>query len=361
MTAFTAPKAAVLDWLKLLAAETEVYFPQALGNASFEFARVSANSDLRLEDWDSQTPRAEFRASANPVPPGKILSPPRETLFRYRKNADGGFEFTPVLATEERTLAGVRPCDLKAIGLMDKVNAQPPADPYYLTRRQHTAIVAHDCLQPCDEHCFCEASGSLYTRDGADVFLTPTEDGLLVECLTERGEALVTDAGFAPCDDPGALKAAAEAHRTQPFGRQFAAPLEQVFETVAEAWDSPAWGEHVSRCFSCGSCNLVCPTCYCFDVHDDIDLADPDAGERYRTADGCMLNDFGEVAGGHNFRPDGAARQRHRVKRKFQYLSKSLGEGSWCVGCGRCGHQCTVDIDIFDIVNDLLGEAGVGA
>lgn len=358
MTAFTAPKAAVLDWLKSLAEDTPVYFPQALGSASFEFARVGVGSDLRLEDWDSPTPRAEFRAGANPVPPGKLLAPPRETLFRYRKNADGGFEFTPVLETEARVLAGVRPCDLKAVNLMDKINAEPPADAYYLTRRQHTAIIAHDCLQPCDEHCFCAATGSLHTREGADIFLTPLEEGLLVECLTERGEALVADAGFNPCDDSAALRDWAEARRAQPFGRQFREPLERVFAGVHAAWDSPAWGEHVARCFSCGSCNLVCPTCYCFDVHDDIDVTDPDAGERYRTADACMLQDFGEVAGGQNFRPEAAARQRHRVKRKFQYLGNSLGGGSWCVGCGRCGQQCTVDIDIFDIVNDLLGEAG---
>jgi CO dehydrogenase/acetyl-CoA synthase alpha subunit len=66
-----------------------------------------------------------------------------------------------------------------------------------------------------------------------------------------------------------------------------------------------------------------------------------------------MLPEFTVVAGGHNFRPEPAARQRHRVKRKFEYLMERFGGESFCVGCGRCGRQCTTHIDIFEIVNDV--------
>ncbi|MBF0562847.1 MAG: sulfite reductase, partial [Alphaproteobacteria bacterium] len=45
------------------------------------------------------------------------------------------------------------------------------------------------------------------------------------------------------------------------------------------------------------------------------------------------------------------------VKRKFEYLIKRFGGDSFCVGCGRCGRQCTAGIDIFDIVNDLVHNA----
>jgi ferredoxin len=117
------------------------------------------------------------------------------------------------------------------------------------------------------------------------------------------------------------------------------------------------WDKHVTRCFSCGTCNLVCPTCYCFDVIDDLDL-DVASGSRTRTWDGCMLPHFASVAGGHNFRPEPAGRQRHRVKRKFEYLPGKHGQGAVCVGCGRCGRQCTANIDIYDIVVDLISEGG---
>jgi Fe-S oxidoreductase len=62
------------------------------------------------------------------------------------------------------------------------------------------------------------------------------------------------------------------------------------------------------------------------------------------------------VGGGHNFRPEPAARQRHRVNRKFTYLPEKFEHGAACVGCGRCGRQCTSHIDIFDIVTDLIQE-----
>ena len=66
-----------------------------------------------------------------------------------------------------------------------------------------------------------------------------------------------------------------------------------------------------------------------------------------------MLPEFAVVADGHDFRRDVSARQRHRVKRKFEYLPGQLGD-TFCTGCGRCGTQCTVGIDIFAIASDLL-------
>lgn len=356
MEVFLASRAAVLDWIGDLGQQYEVYFPQPTGDVSFQFTRVTEESSLALEPFDSPQPRVEFRASSNVNPPVKRLSPAREQLFTFQRNAAGEIEFTPTLVDGFQVLAGVRPCDLKAIHLMDRVNSEGAADPYYLTRRAQTAIIAHDCLQPCDEHCFCDSAGSLRFRQGADIFLTPLESELLIESFTEQGDDLLRQAGFNRCENPEPLKQQAEAQRANPFGRQLQAPLEQIAQSLADGWDSAIWQKHVERCFSCGTCNLVCPTCYCFDVHDDFDLQDTSAGERYRTWDSCMLDDFDEVAGGHNFRAEPAARQRHRVKRKFEYLFKQYAEGSFCVGCGRCGHQCTVDIDIFDIVNDMLRE-----
>lgn len=359
MSAFLVPRKTVLDWIAGLMAKGRAYFPQRTETASFEFAPIRANSEIGFESNPSLIPRKEFRASTNMVPPGKKLAPAQEELFRFRKNEKGDLELTPILSDQFQILAGVRPCDLRAINLMDRVNSEGIGDPNYLTRRMNTAIVAHDCLQPCDDNCFCDAAGSLRTREGADVFLTPLQDEILLECLTQRGRELVEDTQFTPCPDPASKKAEAETRRTKPFGRQFAAPVEDLPGILKAHWDSEVWDRHVERCFSCGTCNLVCPTCYCFDVQDDLNLEDISSGHRSRTWDGCMLPDFAEVAGGHNFRSEAAARQRHRVKRKFEYLPQHFAEGSFCVGCGRCGHQCTAGIDIFDIVNELVATAEV--
>lgn len=358
MAAFISSKIQLVAWIRKLSLDTPLYFPQALGSRSFQFARVNQNSVINIDEFFGTTVHQSFRASSNPVPPGKQLSPDHEVLFRFSKSESGRYEFHPLIDDEPRTLAGVRPCDLKAIHLMDQVNSNGTADPYYRSRRHNTVIIAMDCMHPCDEHCFCDAVGSLQCRDGADVFISLLDDGYLIECLSEQGQSLVQASGFDPCTDVQIKKAWIESNRAKPFGRQLHAPVDEIGPILKRQWNSPLWEKHAEKCFSCGTCNLVCPTCYCFDVHDDLELDNSSSGSRYRTADACMFNDFAEVAGGHNFRKTTASRQRHRIKRKFEYLSNQYGDTSFCVGCGRCGHQCTVDIDILGIVNDLIDAAG---
>jgi len=50
--------------------------------------------------------------------------------------------------------------------------------------------------------------------------------------------------------------------------------------------ESSFWESHAEKCLACGSCVLVCPTCYCFDVKEDPDLTLKE-GERIRTWDAC--------------------------------------------------------------------------
>ncbi|HOX29368.1 MAG TPA: 4Fe-4S dicluster domain-containing protein, partial [bacterium] len=95
----------------------------------------------------------------------------------------------------------------------------------------------------------------------------------------------------------------------------------------------------------------VCPTCYCFDVEDDvaIDLVN---GNRTRLWDSCQLTSFAEVAGGENFREKREARVKHRISRKFLYLNEKFSK-PFCVGCGRCNRACTAKINIVEILNEL--------
>ena len=82
--------------------------------------------------------------------------------------------------------------------------------------------------------------------------------------------------------------------------------------------------ERGDKCFSCGSCVQVCPTCICFDVRDKVDLT-LTQGERYRTWDGCTFPNFATVAGGHNFRKNPSDRVRHRLFRKTVYMQERYG------------------------------------
>ncbi|MEO5327073.1 MAG: 4Fe-4S dicluster domain-containing protein [Magnetococcus sp. THC-1_WYH] len=343
MDTFWLQKEAAPQWIRSLAQRVPLFFPQRSGRSGWRFKEVHERSELSFENYRPTL-----------IPPGKKLFPAQETLFRFHPDEAGEPIIEPVVDPTSRILAGVRPCDLKAIDLMDRVHRHPPEDPHYRARRDPTTLIAIDCPHPCDERCFCDATGSLHWRGNADLFLTPIDDSFLVEVQSEAGASLIDGQFFQLCHDATPHKIRAEAARPKPFGRQFPQPLEHLAATIAAQWSSPIWERHVQRCFSCGSCNLVCPTCYCFDTHDEPGLTNPHHGQRVRTWDACMLPRFAEVAGGHNFRPLPAGRQRHRVERKFEYLPQRFGEPSFCVGCGRCGRQCTANIDIFSIVLDLV-------
>lgn len=332
-------------WIRKKASENPVYFPEKFGHKSYRFAEVKAGSEIQFEHY---TPTV--------LPPVKLLIPAREELLSFKKHADGKTEMNPTLDESFRIIAGVRPCDLKGIFLIDLFFRDGVPDAHYLARRENTAIIGWACTTPCDLRVFCAAVDSLQHSEGADIFITPLKNGdLLIELKTKLGEKLAAGTDWQPCDDGPARTIGTVAAMPEPFGREFPVTVQDVFASVAKKWKSPIWDKHVERCFSCGTCNLVCPTCYCFDVSDDLNL-DVASGNRTRTWDGCMLPHFAVVGGGQNFRPDPAARQRHRVKRKFEYLPEKYNHGAVCVGCGRCGRQCTAKIDIYDIVADLIQE-----
>jgi ferredoxin len=196
--------------------------------------------------------------------------------------------------------------------------------------------------------------------DGWDVLLTRLGDGeYFVDARTEKGEALVSSlAGGRPAAEAD-LAARQEAWRRN-FKmlrkhelRMNPTDLPMLLE---QSYDHVVWEEKAELCHSCGSCNLVCPTCYCFDVQDELDW-NLETGTRSRSWDGCMLREFAMVAGNHNFREQKAARYRHRYLRKGKYTHDMIGKIS-CVGCGRCVTACTTKIaNPVEVYNRLLETA----
>ena len=138
--------------------------------------------------------------------------------------------------------------------------------------------------------------------------------------------------------------------------QKFDFPPELIPELLKDSYGkSGFWEKHSEKCLACGSCVLVCPTCYCFDVKDNPDLS-LEHGERIRTWDGCLLEDFAKIASGENFRATRPTRYRHRYFKKGKYLFDRFGFVS-CVGCGRCSSNCLPDIaNPVNLFNDMYQE-----
>lgn len=293
----------------------------------YAFGNLGSASDLRL-DYDVTI-----------LPPKKYFLPQKEELVRF-----SGGEYESVIDAKPFVLLGVHPYDMVAIGQMDKVFSADNRDENYLARREQATIVVCD-IQTMSENIFASAVGTATAAEGCDARITKVGDGYVIESQTEKGDQLMEGLANAPDADDVTVAQRAQLWKdnaSMMSRHELRVDPKELPAILEEAYDHPVWDEKAAKCFSCGSCNLVCPTCYCFDVQDDVNW-DLKSGSRCRAWDGCMLTDFATVAGNHNFRKNRADRYRHRYYRKAKYIPEKIGELS-CVGCGRCVTACVSKI-----------------
>jgi sulfhydrogenase subunit beta (sulfur reductase) len=307
-------------------------------NGRFAFQRLARWSDARL-NYDRTI-----------LPPKKYLLPPREVLFRYRS----GQGYLPSIQDRDRriVLFGVHACDIYAINILDQVFAGKYNDPYYQTRRKNTAIIGIDCVP--DPHCFCRSMRADFVDHGFDLFFYDLGDYYQVHVGTALGDDMVLATGplFEPVteEDIDEYKRRSEKKRAMFQLHVEIRDLPEIFEME---YRSQIWEELGARCLACGSCSMVCPTCYCFDVGDAVALDSRD-GSRSRSWDSCLFSTHALVAGGENFRKNQSARVKFRFYHKQRGFVVEYGRPS-CIGCGRCITACPVQIDIVQVIDKLRG------
>jgi hypothetical protein len=291
------------------------------------------------------------------LPPKKFLLPPKETLFEFENAQE--FQIKPPRLEPRTVVFGVHTCDLHAIQLLDQVFDTGHADPYYNNRRRKTLVISIECLTPCDEHSFCKSMGTLTADEGYDLHLTDIGEGYAIDIGTDAGQKLLEHApvrNAAPGDIQKLNATLSEKWPRFPYRLDF--DVSELPSLLNMSMQNPLWNELGERCLACASCTNVWPTCFCFDVRDEIGL-DMQHGQRVRNWDSCQLDEFATVAGGHNFRKSRALRQRHRFMRKGKYILEThhfLG----CVGCGRCARACLVNITPVGVFNELYRRKEVG-
>jgi sulfhydrogenase subunit beta (sulfur reductase) len=296
----------------------------------FAFERLTSAEELRL-DYDVTI-----------LPPKKLFFPPVQDLIRFE-----GDRYEGCVDPQEQVLFGVHFYDVKAVDMTDLLFRDRHADCNYLAYREATTIVASN-IQRVSERAFWASIGTDVPPAGHDAFLTKIDKGFVFETRTPKGAELLEFGRFRKAEK---TEIAAAAKANEQVLKKCPEQLRHKADAVAKKlWavfgDEALWERLAQDCFSCGSCNVVCPTCYCFDVQDHWNL-DQRSGGRTRYWDACLTEEFAKVSLGagaaENFRESRGERFRHRFMRKAAYLNKKLG-GPACVGCGRCSVACTAGI-----------------
>lgn len=314
------------------------------------------------------------------------LFPPRQRL--WEAVSDGDATFHVVAAPEpDQPLAflGVRPCELAAIGIQDRVFLHGLAeDRVYAAHRRDLVLVAVECHTP-SAACFCTSMGTgpgLEVTDTGEVVATTVAGGtttprhptspppaqpdlvvtelldgehrLLVRAATAAGEELLADLDHREPEevDLGA-RAVSLAATTAAIDRRL--ELDGLHDLLLGNLRHPRWDDVAERCLTCTNCTLVCPTCFCSTTEDTTDLTGEHAAHDRRW-DSCFTLEFSHT-GPASVRTSTRARYRQWMTHKLATWIDQF-DTTGCVGCGRCITWCPVGIDITEEVAAIRATDG---
>ncbi len=287
--------------------------------------------------------------------PKDVFFPQSETLYTC-KTEGKNITITPQeLENESFVVFGMKACDVRGIGVLDKVFLSEPVDSFYAARRKHGIIVSLACAQP-EESCFCKVFDIDCAQPEGDVVTWLTEDYLYWQPVTEKGEALTAlVADLLEESDETAVNAQkAEISKIVEKLPYANLSLEGWDGNATNAkFDSPIWEQLYKPCLACGTCTFVCPTCQCYDIRD---YNTGKGVQRFRCWDSCMYSDFTMMAHGNN-RTSQLQRFRQRFMHKLVYFPANNDGMYSCVGCGRCVDKCPSHLNIVKVIK-AFGKEG---
>jgi sulfhydrogenase subunit beta (sulfur reductase) len=286
----------------------------------------------------------------------RFLHPPVQPLWRAERGADG-FEIRAQTESPRRfAFVAVRPCDLHAIAVQDRVFLGGPyRDAHYQMRREDAFILAVNCGEARGT-CFCVSMQTgPKAGSGFDLALTELDpDGdhrFLIEVGSARGAAVLAEVPQRPASEDDRAAARAVVERTAAhMGREM--PQVDMRELLMNNLEHARWDDVADRCLTCGNCTMVCPTCFCTDTEEDLDLTGETVGRTRKWAS-CYTLDFSYIHGG-SVRGSAKSRYRQWLTHKLATWHDQFGT-SGCVGCGRCITWCPVGIDITEEVRAIQG------
>jgi len=330
-------------FIKNLLKKMKVVAPVKKGDNNYVFSEIKKVEEIAIDYIPTI------------LPPKKYFMPQKEKMLDF--NLDGKEPADNAsLELDEIAIFGVHTCDLAGIQCLNIVFNERPRDYNYLLRKNNLFIIGIECNKYCDSYASCALVNSHLPNGGYDLFLTDIGNKYLINVNTQKGEDFIESLNLdkASSSDMLALDKVREEKR-KIFKNEIDVEASKIPEMFEKVYNSKLWEDIGAKCLSCGNCTNVCPTCYCFDMEDYINL-DLKTGSRVRTWDSCQFDTFATVAGGENFREERSMRQRHRVYRKFKFPVDKFNR-FFCTGCGRCSRTCMADINLKEILKKVAEES----
>jgi len=295
--------------------------------------------DISFWDWYRNTV----------IPPKANFLPAMEEMFGFQKDREGYHIELPPSNERKQLIFGVRPCDAKALAILDMTFKEAYEDPYYLPKRRSAVLVGLGCTNPYDS-CFCTSLGiSPAESTDVDLMLTDIGDEFLIEEITDKGKELIaktTEVKKASEEEEARAKEVKEA-AYQKVTRKI--DTEGIGDRLLACFDDQDYWERIAaKCISCGICTLLCPTCYCFDINDELVRQQ---GARFRSWDSCAFPLYTKMPM-ENPRLEKWRRVRQKVCHKYEFYPMTFGVIA-CTGCGRCIRLCPVNWDITQTLESV--------
>jgi len=334
--------------LKIIKKKDVLNFLDSLKKECNIFVPMQKNGDIRFSEFDSsQDILWDYRNTK--ISPKEIFLPPTDILYEFHGQEIRKSDTRNLLSNT--LIFGIRPCDAQAFSLLDKLfGGDDFQDPYYLKRRKQATIISLACTRP-QITCFCTfLKGKPDNEEGSDIILFDLEEDILARPITDRGEKFIENLNnwFKEAKESDVEKKnklmdlSLKKIRSQ-------VNLQNIKEKLDQAFDISFWNEIHQKCLGCGICTYLCPTCYCFDITDEVRDG---RGKRVRCWDSCMFPLFTLHASGHNPRPTYKERMRQRIMHKFNYCPENF-KAIFCVGCGRCIRNCPVNLDLREVLKEI--------
>ncbi len=323
---------------------------------TISYGEISSTEDFPIGMGDEQEAAAYrlinrddgrlFGYAVGATSPMTYLQPADAVVWAGRRNGKS-FDTVELPEPPRHAFVGVRPCELAAIAIQDRVFLGGGSqDPTYARRREGAFFVSVDCTDPSGT-CFCVSMATgPRAYGGFDISLIEVLDGddhyFVARVGTEEGADVLDAVGGTPADD--AQIAIADGLVDEAAGKMGRTlDTEGLKEALEESLSDPIWDELAAKCLTCANCTMVCPTCFCAGVENRTDLTASYA-ERVRTWDSCFNFEFSYIHGGP-LRPSASARYRQWMTHKLSSWVDQF-DTYGCVGCGRCITWCPVGIDI---------------